>query len=55
MSKEILCSEIAENLLDFDLLNLLDYNGDVTALLSDTEEKILYILRDYKILQGEVF
>jgi hypothetical protein len=55
MNKQTLVREIAQNLLDFDLLDLHNYNGDVTALLSDTEEKILYILRDYKILQGEVF
>lgn len=55
MSKETLTREIAQELLDFDLLNKADYNGDIVALLSDVEEKIMYRLKDYSIVSGEIF
>jgi hypothetical protein len=55
MSKQILADSIANDLLDYQLLNEKDYSGDVVALLSDVTDKILYRLKDYSILQGEVF
>jgi hypothetical protein len=55
MSKQILADEIAQDLLDFSLLDEANYNGDTVGLLQDVTEKIMYRLRDFHILQGEVF
>jgi hypothetical protein len=55
MSKQILADQIAEDLLNYELLNEKDYNGDTVGLLADVTEKIIYRLKDYSILQGEIF
>jgi hypothetical protein len=55
MDKMTLSRDIADALLEAEMLNTFDYNGNINGLLEDVQGVVYDRLKDYAILQGIVF